>query len=149
MASAGVPPDSAKILNPAPPHPVEIVTDSQPGAEDDDEDKILFPNRYGDIDERAVGTDDEMPEAYNTTMQVNSHHADKYDNFSHENLNYEILLLLFHSVVLFLCRLRAQAEELLTAQHNVLEAINSTPFNDWESPGRLLDSSEPHNTHAY
>ena len=57
MASAGVPLDSAGILNPAPPHPVEIVTDSQPGAEDDDEDKILFPNRYGDIDERAVGTD--------------------------------------------------------------------------------------------
>ena len=79
MASAGVPPDSAEILNPAPPHPVEIVTDSQPGAEDDDKDKILFPNRYGDIDERAVGTDDEMPEAYNTTMQVYSHHADKYD----------------------------------------------------------------------
>ncbi len=75
MASAGVPPDSAEILNPAPPHPVEIVTDSQPGAEDDDDDKILFPNWYGDIDERVVGTDDEMPEADNTTMQVNSHHA--------------------------------------------------------------------------
>ena len=27
MVSAGVPPDSAEILNPAPPHPVEIVTD--------------------------------------------------------------------------------------------------------------------------
>ncbi len=84
MASAGVPPDSAEILNPAPPQPVEIVTDSQPEAEEDDEDKILFPNRYGDIDERAVGTDDEMPEVYNTTMQDNSHHADKYDNLSHE-----------------------------------------------------------------
>jgi hypothetical protein len=141
MASAGVPPDSAGILNPAPPHPVEIVTDSQPGAEDDDEDKILFPNRYGDIDERAVGTDDEMPEADNTTMQVNSHHADKYDNFSHENLNYEILLLLFHSVVLFLCRLRAQTEQLLTKQHDVLEAINRTPFNDRET-ARLFRAAQ-------
>ena len=66
-------------------------------------------------------------------MQVNSHHADKYDNLSHENLNYEILLLLFHSVVLFLCRLRAQTEELLTAQHDVLEAINRTQFSDKET----------------
>jgi hypothetical protein len=99
MAGAGVPPNLAEIINPAPPHPVEIVTDSQPGAEDDNDDKILFPNWYGDIDERAVGTDDEMPEADNTTMQVNSHHADKCDNLSHENLSYEILLLLFHSVV--------------------------------------------------
>ena len=67
MASAGVPPDSAEILNPAPPHPVEIFADSQPEAEEDDEDKISFPNQYADIDERAVeswlGTDDEMPEA--------------------------------------------------------------------------------------
>ncbi len=93
---------------------MEIVTDSQPEAEDDDEDKILFPNRYADIDERAIGTDDEMPEADNTTIQVNSHHADKYDNLSHENLSYEIVFLLFHSVVVFLCRLRAQTEELLT-----------------------------------
>ncbi len=108
MASAGVPPDSAEILKPAPPHPVEIVTDSQPEAEEGNEDKILFPNRYGDIDEGAVGTDDEMPKADNTTMQVDSHRADKsdkYDNLSHENLSCEILLLLFHSVVLFLCRL--------------------------------------------
>ncbi len=133
MASAGVPPNSAEILNPAPPHPVEIVTDSQPRAEDDNEDKILFPNLYGDIDERAVGTDDEMPYSDNTTMQVNSHNADKYDNLSHENLSYEILLILFHSVVLFLCRLRAQTEELLTKQHYVLEAINRTPFNDWQT----------------
>jgi hypothetical protein len=35
-------------------------------------------------------------------------------------------------VGLYLCRLRAQTEELLTAQHDVLEAINRTPFNDWE-----------------
>jgi hypothetical protein len=75
MASAAVPPDSAEILNPAPTHPVEIVIDSQPEAEEDDEDKSLFPNRYADIDERAIGTDHEMPEADNTTMQVNSHHA--------------------------------------------------------------------------
>jgi hypothetical protein len=133
MASAGVPPDSADILNPAPPHPVKIVTDSRPEAEEDDEDKNLFPNRNADIDERAIGTDDEMPEADNTTMQVNSHHADKYNNLSLENLRYEIWLFLFHSVVLFLCRLRAQTLELLTAQHDVLEVLNRTPFNDWET----------------
>ncbi len=92
MASAGVPPDSAEILNSAPSHPVEIVTDSQPEVEEDYEDKSLFPNRYADIDERAIWTDDEMPAADNTAMQVNSHHADKYDNLSHDNLSYEILL---------------------------------------------------------
>jgi hypothetical protein len=76
---------------------------------------------------------DEMPEADNATIQVISHHADKYDNLSHDNLIYENLLLFFHSVVLFLCRLRAQTEELLTAQHDVLEVINRTHFNDMET----------------
>jgi hypothetical protein len=35
---------------------VEIFTDSKPEAEEDD--KILFPNLYADIDERAIGTAD-------------------------------------------------------------------------------------------
>ncbi len=44
-------------------------------------------------------------------------------------------------MVLFLCRLRAQTEELLTKQHDVLEAINRTPFNDWET-SRLFRAAQ-------
>jgi hypothetical protein len=97
----------AEILNPAPPHSVEIVTDSKPEAEKDDDDKGLIPNRYADIDERAIGNDEEMPEAENANMKITSKHADKYDNLSHDNLSHVILLLLFNSLVLFLCRQRS------------------------------------------
>ncbi len=44
-------------------------------------------------------------------------------------------------MVLFLCRLRAQTDELLTAHHDVMEAINRTPFNDWET-ARLFRAAQ-------
>ncbi len=54
MACTGPPPDSAEIPNPAPPLPVEIITDSQPEAEEDDDDKRIFPNQHADIDKRTI-----------------------------------------------------------------------------------------------
>ena len=54
MASTAAPPDSA------PRHPVvilEISTDSQPVVEDEDDDIPMFPNRYVDIDNKAIGGD--------------------------------------------------------------------------------------------
>ena len=62
MASTAAPPDSA------PPHPVvipEIVTDRQPGVEDEDDSTPIFPNRYADIDNKAIGSDFEMPASAN------------------------------------------------------------------------------------
>ena len=51
MAFAGAPPDSAEILNPAAPHSAEILTDSQPGVEEDGNETPLFLNRFADIDD--------------------------------------------------------------------------------------------------
>ena len=51
MASTAAPPDSD------PRHPVvilEIFTDSQPGVDDEDDDTPMFPNRYVDIDNKAI-----------------------------------------------------------------------------------------------
>ncbi len=69
MACAQALPDSAEILNPARHYLVEIVTNNQPEAEEDDDNKSLFPNLYADIDNRALGSDYEMPEAENTTHE--------------------------------------------------------------------------------
>jgi hypothetical protein len=58
MASTAAPPESA------PPHPVvipEIVTDRQSRAEDENNSTPIFPNRYVDIDNKAIGSDFEMP----------------------------------------------------------------------------------------
>ena len=80
------PPDSAEMLNPAPPHPVvipEIATDSQPPWVDDEEDNIpMFPNRYVDIDNKAIGIDFEMQAANIKILKVTSNNADKYANNS-------------------------------------------------------------------
>ena len=60
MARTAAPPDSAEMLNPAPPHPMdnpapshpmEILTDSQPGLEEDEDEAPMFPNQYVDIDD--------------------------------------------------------------------------------------------------
>ena len=82
MACTGAPPDSAEILNPAPPHPVEILTNSQPGVEEDDDEAPMFPNPYADIDNRAIGSDDETQVAKIKNMKVTSNHADKNANLS-------------------------------------------------------------------
>ena len=79
MASTAAPPDSA------PPHPVvilEIFTDSQPGVDDEDDDTPMFPNRYVDIDNKAIGSDFEMPAAKIKIMKVTSNNADKYANLN-------------------------------------------------------------------
>ena len=79
MASTAAPPDSA------PPHPVailEIFTDSQPGVDDEDDDTPMFPNRYVDIDNKAIGSDFEMPAAKHKFMKVTHSNADKYANLN-------------------------------------------------------------------
>ena len=81
MASTAAPPDSA------PPHPVviqEIVTDPQPGVEDEDDNTPIFPNRYADIDNKAIGSDFAMPAAQHKFMKVTHNNAVKYAilNFS-------------------------------------------------------------------
>ena len=82
MASTAAPPASA------PPHPVvilEIFTDSQHGVDDeDDEDDNtpLFPNRYVDIDNKAIGADFEMPAAKHKIMKVTHNSAVKYANLN-------------------------------------------------------------------
>ncbi len=58
MASTAAPPESA------PPHPVvipEIVTERQSGDEDENNSAPIFPNQYVDIDNKAIGSDFEMP----------------------------------------------------------------------------------------
>ena len=79
MASTAAPPDSA------PPHPVvilEIFTDSQPGVDDEDDDTPMFPNRYVDIDNKAIGSDFEMPAAKHKIMKVTHNSAVKYANLN-------------------------------------------------------------------
>ena len=78
--------DYIHLLNPAPPHPVvipEIATDSQPPWVDDEEDNIpMFPNRYVDIDNKAIGGDFEMPAAKQKFMKVLHNSAEKYANLN-------------------------------------------------------------------
>ena len=81
MASTAAPPDSA------PPHPVvipEIFTDSQPGVDDENDNTPMFPNRYIDIDNKAIVSDFEMLAAKHKFMKVTHNNADKYAdlNFS-------------------------------------------------------------------
>ena len=79
MASTAAPPDSA------PRHPVvilEISTDSQPVVEDEDDDIPMFPNRYVDIDNKAIGGDFEMPAAKQKFMKVLHNSAEKYANLN-------------------------------------------------------------------
>ena len=79
MASTAAPPDSA------PRHPVvilEISTDSQPVVEDEDDDIPMFPNKYVDIANKAIGSDFEMPAAKHKFMKVTSNNADKYANLN-------------------------------------------------------------------
>ena len=52
MASTAAPPDSAEMLNSAPPHPVEILTDSQPGVDVEDDD-----TRFPEMISRHIGSD--------------------------------------------------------------------------------------------
>ena len=85
MASTAAPPDSAEMLNPAPPHPVvilEIFTDSQPGVDDEDDDTPMFPNRYVDIDNKAIGSVFRVQAANIKILKVTSNNADKYANNS-------------------------------------------------------------------
>ena len=79
MASTAAPPDSD------PRHPVvilEISTDSQPGVEDEDDEIPMFPNRYVDIDNKAIGGDFEMPAAKQKFMKVLHNSAEKYANLN-------------------------------------------------------------------
>ena len=79
MASTAAPPDSA------PPHPVviqEIVTDRQPGVEDADDNTPIFPNQYVDIDNKAIGSDFEMPAAKHKFMKVTHNDTEKYANLN-------------------------------------------------------------------
>ena len=79
MASTAAPPDSAPL------HPVvilEIFTDSQPGVDDEDDDTPMFPCRYVDIDNKAIGSDFEMPAAKHKIMKVTSNNADQYANLN-------------------------------------------------------------------
>ena len=76
MASTAAPPDLA------PPHPVEILADSQAWVDDEDDDAPMFPNWYVDIDNKAIGSDFEMPEAKIKIMKVTSNNADKYANLN-------------------------------------------------------------------
>ena len=74
MASTAAPPASA------PPRPVvilEIFTDSQHKVDDENDNTPLFPNPYVDIDDRAIGSEDEMPAAKIKNMKVTSNNADK------------------------------------------------------------------------
>ena len=83
MASTAAPPDSAEMLNPAPPHPVvilEIFTDSQPGVDNEDDNTPMFPNWYVDIDNKVIGGDFEMRTAKHKIMKVTHNNADKYVN---------------------------------------------------------------------
>ena len=75
-----------------------------------------------------------MPAAKIKNMKVASNNADKY-----ANLNFLIyfLFLLFNLCGLFLCRLEAQMQPLLTWQHDGLEAMNRTAIND-KGLARLL-----------
>ena len=97
MASTAAPPDSA------PPHPVvipEIVTDRQSGVEDENDSTPIFPNRYADIDNKAIGSDFEMPATKHKFMKVTHNNAEKYANLN-------ILVLIFNLCGLFLCRFEA------------------------------------------
>ena len=79
MASTAAPPASA------PPHPVvilEIFTDSQDGVDDEDDNIPLFPNQYVDIDNKAIGSDFEMPAAKQKFMKVLHNSAEKYANLN-------------------------------------------------------------------
>ena len=66
----------------AAPDSAEILADSQPGVDDEDDDTPMFPNRYVDIDNKAIGSDFEMPAAKIKIMKVTSNNADKYANLS-------------------------------------------------------------------
>ena len=79
MASTAAPPASA------PPRPVvilEIFTDSQHVVDDEDDNTPLFPNRYVDIDNKAIGGDFEMPAAKQKFMKVLHNSAEKYANLN-------------------------------------------------------------------
>lgn len=79
MASTAAPPESA------PPHPVvipEIVTDRQSRVEDENNSTPIFPNRYVDIDNKAIGSDFEMPAAKHKFMKVTHNDAEKYANLN-------------------------------------------------------------------
>ena len=60
-------------------------------------------------------------------MKVTSDNADKYVNL---NFSIYFLFLLFYLCGLFLCGLEAQSQQLLTWQHDGLEAMNRTAIND-------------------